>query len=63
MNKKNNLYLRVLHAVKSILPAETDARAHGLGWAGCPCPHIRIEVYPDRDPADGQRAGGQPCHS
>lgn len=63
MNKKKKLYLKVLNAIKNILPEEGDIQAHGMGWAGYPCPHIRIEVYPHSDQAGGHRVGGRPCHS
>lgn len=63
MNKKKKLYLKVLNAMRKFLPLKNDTEAHGMGWAGFPCPHIRIEVYPNSDQATGHRAGGRPCHS
>lgn len=63
MNKKKKLYLKVLDALKNILPNESDTNTYGMGWAEYSCPHIRIEVYPNGDQSSDNRTGGRPCHS
>ncbi len=62
MNKKKKLYTNVLNAMRR-LATEIDTEAHGMGWAGYPCPYLRIDVYPDCDQPKGRRTGGRPCHS
>jgi len=63
MNKKKKLYLKMLLAIRRWLPLEIDPEAHGMGWAGHPCPFIRIDMEPGRDHSSGRRTGGQSCHS
>ncbi|SEM62028.1 hypothetical protein SAMN04487857_103247 [Pseudomonas sp. ok272] len=62
MNKKKKMYLNLSAAIRRYLPLEIDPEAHGMGWAGFPCPHIRIDTDPESTRPNRPRAGDLPCH-
>jgi hypothetical protein len=45
MSNCKRLCLDFLKVILRVLTTESDAGSHKVSQVGCPCPHIRAEVY------------------